>query len=420
MRILATVVAGVLALAAAAHAQDSKGDTKDAERRLQNVRSELREVATQRRKLEDQRGDASRRLRDADEHVGGSQRSLQQTQQQLQHGATELSRLQAERARHTGDLQTRKEELARLLKAAQLTGDAPALKALLAQDRVDEAERAVTLAGYLQRAQVARIRSVAAEIAQIQSLETRMTQQQQALDTARKQQANQLVQLQQSRQQRAGVLAGLDLQYQDRSAREKALGQDAKALQNLLAQLRAAAARAEREAARAKAEAERQAKLEAKAQAKTQAKTQGKTQGKSIPQRPPPALATVQHVGGMSWPVTGNLLASFGGRLPDGRRSDGVLIAASAGTQVKAVADGTVVYADWMTGYGNILIIDHGQGYMSLYAHNDGLLRAAGDAIQRGQPVATVGSSGGQDRPALYFELRRNGAPVNPADWLKR
>ena len=122
----------------------------------------------------------------------------------------------------------------------------------------------------------------------------------------------------------------------------------------------------------------------------------------------------------MSWPVAGNLLASFGGRLPDGRRSDGVLIAAAAGTPVKAVADGTVVYADWMTGYGNILIVDHGQGYMSLYAHNDGLLREAGDHVQRGQSVATVGSSGGQGSAGLYFELRHNGTPVNPADWLKR
>ncbi|MDE2407527.1 MAG: peptidoglycan DD-metalloendopeptidase family protein [Xanthomonadaceae bacterium] len=402
MRALTAAMVCLLAVSAGVRAQDAR----DAERRLQSVRSELRDVANQRRKLEDQRGDASRRLREADEHVGGSQRSLQQTRMQIQQGLAELTRLQAARARHAGDLVTRKAELARLLRAAQQTGEAPALQALLAQDRVEDAERAVTLAGYLQRAQVEKIRHLSAEIAQIQSLESQVSQQQLALDASRRQQTSQLAQLQQARQQRAGLLAGIEQQYQDRSAREKALGQDARALQSLLTQLRVAAARAEREAARAKAEAERQARL----------------QGKPAPARtrPPPALASLQHVGGMSWPVAGNLLASFGGRLPDGRRSDGVLIAANAGTQVKAVADGTVVFADWMTGYGNILIIDHGQGYMSLYAHNDGLLRAAGDSIQRGQPVATVGSSGGQDRPALYFELRRNGAPVNPADWLKR
>jgi septal ring factor EnvC (AmiA/AmiB activator) len=118
--------------------------------------------------------------------------------------------------------------------------------------------------------------------------------------------------------------------------------------------------------------------------------------------------------------VTGSLLASFGGRLPDGRRSDGVLVAAPSGTAVRAVADGTVVFADWMTGYGMILIIDHGNGYMSLYAHNDGLLKDPGDAVKRGDAVASVGTSGGQEQPALYFELRRNGAPVNPGSWLGR
>ena len=91
---------------------------------------------------------------------------------------------------------------------------------------------------------------------------------------------------------------------------------------------------------------------------------------------------------------------------------------ASAGTTVKAAADGTVVYAEWMSGFGLILIIDHGNGYMSLYAHNDALLRDAGDRVRRGDPVSTVGSSGGHGRPALYFELRRNGEPVNPGSWL--
>jgi len=106
--------------------------------------------------------------------------------------------------------------------------------------------------------------------------------------------------------------------------------------------------------------------------------------------------------------------------MPDGRDSDGLLIAAAAGTPVKAVADGQVVYAEWMTGYGLLLIVDHGNGYMSLYAHNDALLKDVGDTVKRGDPVSTVGTSGGHGRAALYFELRRNGAPVNPGTWLRR
>ena len=400
MRAFVVAVACLLALAGGARAQD----TKDAEKRLQSVRGELREVAAQRRKLEGQRGDASRKLREADQQVGGTQRALQQTRAQMRRDAEALLQLQQQRQRHAGDLAAKRAELAKLLRAAQFAGEAAPLKALLAQDRVAEAERALTYKGYLQRAQVERIRDHGADVARLSALEDEILQRRNALDAADRKQAEQLAQLQAARQQRAGLLAELDQQYRDRAQREKALGQDAKALQNLLAQLRAAAAKAAREAARARREAERQAKAS----------------GKPAPKRSAVASAPAMRVGGLSWPVSGNLLAAFGGRLPDGRRSDGVLIAAPAGTAVKAVADGTVVFADWMTGYGNILIVDHGNGYMSLYAHNDGLLRAAGDAVRRGDALAAVGSSGGQERPALYFELRRNGAPVNPSGWLTR
>ena len=400
MRLLVALAICLLALAGGPRAQDAK----DAEKRLQSVRGELREVAAQRRRLEGQRGDASRKLREADQQVGGTQRALQQTRAQMRRDAEALVQLQQERQRHAGELAGKRKELATLLRAAQLAGEAAPLKALLAQDRVAEAERALTYQGYLQRAQVERIRVLGAEIARLQALEDEILQRRSALDAAGRRQAEQLAQLQAARQQRAGLLAALDQQYRDRAEREKALGRDAKALQSLLAQLRATAAKAAREAERARREAARQAKAT----------------GKPAPKRSTVASAPAMRVGGLSWPVSGSLLAAFGGRLPDGRRSDGVLIAAAAGTAVKAVADGTVVFADWMTGYGNILIIDHGNGYMSLYAHNDSLLRAAGDAVRRGEELAAVGSSGGQERPALYFELRRNGTPVNPSAWLSR
>jgi septal ring factor EnvC (AmiA/AmiB activator) len=393
-------------LAGVSHAQ-APPDRSDAERRLQGVRSELKQVAAERRKLEGQRGDASRKLRDADQQVGGVQRSLQQTQATLQRDGATLQQLQAERSRLTGDMQGKKTELARLLRAAQFAGSEAPLKTMLAQDRIAEAERALTYQGYLQRGQVQRIRELSAELQRVDVLEREIVERREALDRERSKQAEQLLALQQARKQRAGLLAGIDQQYQDRAGREKALGRDAKALQDLLARLRAAAAKAAREAARAKAEASRQA-------------APGKPSSRPPARRATVASAPTLRVGGLGWPVAGNLLASFGGRLPDGRRSDGVLIGASAGTTVKAVADGTVVYADWMTGYGNILIIDHGNGYMSLYAHNDGLLKDAGDSVKRGDSVASVGTSGGQDTPALYFELRRNGSPVNPAGWLTR
>ena len=345
-------------------------------------------------------------MRSADEAVSASQSALEQTRSELAQTNQRLVQLQSERARYSGDMASRRAELERLLRAAQVGADAKPLKALLAQDRVADAERALILQGYLQRAQVERIRTLSAEIMRIQALETEMVEQRTVLDRARVAQAAQVSQSQDARKDRAKVMEALDRQYRDRAARERALGQDARALQTLLAQLRAAAAKAAREEARARAQ--REAPSAQRATAPRPA------------DRARVATAPAPRVGGMGWPVAGGLLAGFGGRMPDGRRSDGVLIAAAAGARVQAVADGTVVFADWMTGYGMILIIDHGNGYMSLYAHNDGLLRQAGDAVHKGDAVATVGSSGGQAMPALYFELRRDGKPVNPSAWLSR
>ncbi|WP_240097264.1 murein hydrolase activator EnvC family protein [Thermomonas flagellata] len=388
----------LLASAAAAPAQQRE----EAEQRLREVRGQLQSVAAERRRLEGQRGAAGRDLRAADAAVAAAEQRLRQVQQALQEDAAALARLQARRAALAGDAEARRAQLAALLRAAAQAGPAPALQALLAQDRLADAQRRLAYQGYLQRAQAEQIRRLGAELAEVDALQAQIAQRRASLDALTQQQQAQLQQLQQARRQRAQLLAELDAQYRDKARREQALGRDAQALQALLARLRAAAAEAQREAARAKAEAERQARA-----------------GIRPPPRPTPA-APIAQVGGLSWPVAGGLLAGYGGRMPDGRRSDGVLIAAGAGTPIKAVADGTVVFADWMTGYGNILIIDHGNGYMSLYAHADGLLKPAGTAVRRGEPVATVGTSGGQDRPALYFELRRNGSPVDPRPWLGR
>lgn len=415
MRALVASLACALLLALPAWAQTvapQQAQAEDAQQRLQGVRAELRAVAAERRQLEGRRGDASRQLRSADEAVGGTQRALAQTQDEMRNADQQLAQLQAERARQVGDLSTRKAELLRLLRAAQAGADAAPLKALLAQDRVQDAERALILQGYLQRAQVTRIRALAAEIARMQTLEAQIAQQRGVLDRARQTQATQVAQAQSARQDRAAVLTTLDRQYRDKASRERALGQDAKALQNLLAQLRAAAARAAREQARE--QSREQARLRAQHGATPATGTRNPAPRVQV------ATTAAPRVGGLGWPVSGNLLAGFGAQTPDGRRSDGVLIAAPAGTKVKAVADGTVVFADWMTGYGMILIIDHGNGYMSLYAHNDGLLRQAGDVVHKGDAVATVGSSGGQAMPALYFELRQAGKPVNPTVWLSR
>jgi len=404
----------LLGLLIAAAATASAQSQRDAQKQLEKVRGELKSIAQERRKLEGERGDASRKLRDADEQVGKSSRGLSETEASLRREEAALADLQQQRQAMQQRLAGQREVLAALVRSAYTSGGDAPLKVLLSQDHIADASRTLAYHRYLQRDRAQRIQQVTAELQSLDQVEQEITQRRAQLDSERSRQRAQVSQLQKDRQASARLVADLDERYQDRAEREKALGQDARSLERLLANLRAAAARAEAER---KAAARRAAQEEARA-AKARASA-GRTPVPATP-KTNVANAPALKVGGLGWPVSGNLLARYGGRMPDGRTSAGVLIAAPAGSTVTAVADGTVVFSEWMTGYGLILIIDHGNGYMSLYAHNESLLRDTGVQVKRGEAVAKVGTSGGQGTPALYFELRRNGQPVDPSSWLQR
>ena len=123
--------------------------------------------------------------------------------------------------------------------------------------------------------------------------------------------------------------------------------------------------------------------------------------------------------GKLAWPVAGRLVASFGQTRAGGVKWDGVLVAGAQGTPVRAVYHGRVVYADWLSGLGLLTIIDHGDGYLSLYGHNERLYKEVGERVTAGDTIATLGDSGGRPRPELYFEIRKAGRPVDPRPWFK-
>ena len=410
----AALLASALLLAASPVLDAAAQSSRETERRLERVRKELRDVAAERRRLEGERGAAARELRQVDERVASSSKALAETRARLAEEHAALERLQARRQELDATVATRRTELAALLRAAYTIGDDAALKLMLAQDRVADAGRLLVYHRYLQQQRSERIATLQAEMVELDGIEARIQDRRAALEAAQTEQRAQLAQVEADRQRRAEAMKSLESRFNDRSAREKALGSDARSLERVLAQLREAARRAEAERrAAAAAERARQAR---------EARDSGTAATPRPAPRPRPQVATAPapQVGGLGWPVSGSLLTAYGGRLPDGRSSTGVLIGAPAGTPVKAVADGTVVFAEWMTGYGMLLIVDHGNGYMSLYAHNDALLKNAGDRVTRGETLASVGNSGGQGRSGLYFELRQGGKPVNPATWLQR
>jgi len=399
---------GVLALLLAAGAVEAQESPRDAEKKLQQLRGELKSVTRERRQLESDRDAATRRLREADQKVARSGRAVAETEAAIRRQQQELAELQQRRGTLEASLGSQRRQLAALLRGAYQLGNHAPLKLLLAQDSVADANRELAYHRYLQRERARAITVLTGDLQELAATERQILARGEELEQARERQRQQASALLADRRQRAQVAEDLDKRYQDRSDKEKALGQNARSLERLLANLRAAAARAEAERRAAARRAENEQARQAN----------GGPAGK-VPPRVT-ANAPVPKVGGLGWPLSGNLLARYGGRLPDGRTSNGVLIGAPAGTTITAVADGTVVFSDWMTGYGMILIVDHGNGYMSLYAHNDTLLRDAGARVRRGEAVARVGNSGGQGVPALYFELRRNGQPVNPSTWLQQ
>ena len=144
--------------------------------------------------------------------------------------------------------------------------------------------------------------------------------------------------------------------------------------------------------------------------------------GEVVEDHPPEALPSIVAARGqLSWPIEGRIMRRFGSGLGAGQASwDGILVEAAEGAPVRAPHAGRVVFADWVRGLGFLLVLDHGEDVLTLYAYNDRLVGRKGETVDKGQVIAHAGSSGGRPQPGLYFEIRRNGKPEDPARWLSR
>lgn len=361
--------------------------TAAAQKQLAAVRAQIKSLSDQQHALDDQRDVASRSLREVDGKVSDAQRQLHGTEATISAQQLELEHLQRQQSELAARLSRQRAELAALLRSAYALGNHEQLQLLLEQDRMSDLARVLAYHNYFQRDRQQRIVGLNAQLQALAQVSEQVQAQQRQLLAAQAQQKTELGALAAQRAARGKFLTGLDSSYRDHSARLSALGRDEKNTEQLLARLRAAMAQ----------------------MAKTPA----------VPKaRRMPGDARIP-IGSLKLPLTGQVLAGYGGVMPDGHRSQGLLIAGAAGAEVRAVAAGRVAYADWLKGYGLLLIIDHGGGWMSLYAFNDSLLKNVGDQVGAGQAIASVGSSGGQGRPALYFELRHDGQPADPRSWLK-
>ena len=364
-----------------------------AQKQLTETRARIKTLAEEQRQLESERGAATKALREADGKVSGSQRALHGTEAQIAEQEQALEKLQQQKLALESSLSRQRAELAALVRSAYALGKHEQLKLLLEQDRMSDLARVLAYHRYFQRDRQQRITGLNAELQALAQVGEQIEARQKSLLAARDQQQAELAALAAQRRERGKIVSSLDGRYRDRSARLTALGRDEKSTVVLLERLRKLMAQLSKPATKPHKPGTRPA--------------------------PTPGDAAIP-IGPLNLPLAGTVLAGYGGVMPDGHRSQGLLIAGNAGAEVHAVTAGRVAYADWLKGYGLLMILDHGNGWMTLYAFNDALLKNTGDNVRAGEAISTVGSSGGQGRSALYFELRRNGKAQDPRSWLKK
>ena len=389
------LLAGAVSLAPAQTPTPAQRAQRQAatQKQLAALRGQIQSLSEEQRKLEGEKNAAARELREIDGRVSQSQRRLRETEARIAAQETELARLQGRQQELERGLATQRAELAQLLRSAYAMGRHEQLKLLLEQGRMSDLARTLAYHRYFQQQRKEDIGRLTQELKTLADVSEQVRATTLELQAARAQQSGELDALAGQRRERGKLVSSLDAQYRDRESRIKALGRDEKATVALLERLR------------------KLMEQSAKAPVRTP-----NTPG-TRPATPNDARVPI---GPLNLPLSGSVLAGYGGTMPDGHRSQGLLIAGNAGAEVRAVSAGRVAYADWLKGYGLLLILDHGNGWMTLYAFNDTLLKNVGDSVRAGEAISTVGSSGGQGRPALYFELRRNGQPQDPRSWLKK
>ncbi len=375
--LLPAVLLGLLmAVAAPLAAQPSE---REARARLDAIGSEIQAATRRLGATREAQDEATRELRQVETALGETHQRLDAIQQERQQLNAEVAQLEAVRTALEAERADQVEALNLQLDALYRLGLSPQLKLLLNQDDPARLDRLQTYLNYLARARNERLDEIARLDAELADNRRQLHQRGERLDQLADDLAQRSSELAARLAERERLLADLGRRYSDEQARLAGLNRDRDDAERLLKRVQEELARL---------------------------------------QRPPPSTAIEQTRGDLPWPVQGSVASAF--RRGDGVHHNGMLIQASAGTPVKAVHAGRVVFADWMRGFGNLLILDHGDNVMTLHAHLQQFSTQVGQAVTRGQVIGTVGNSGGHTTPALYFEVRRNGDPIDPQAWIAR
>jgi septal ring factor EnvC (AmiA/AmiB activator) len=342
--------------------------------RLATLKEELSQTTAER--------DAeSARLRDTELQRTTASARLEALRGELREGEQRLASIRRERRAQEAALAAERSRLAQAVRAAYFGGGQERLKLLLGEDDPGQLARMLVYEAYVARSRADRVQSVREHLDRIAQLERDADEGTKRLQAVEEERSKELSALERARTERTQAIAALEKRAHTQSESIQELQGRERTLVDLIDRLH-------------------------------ETLSDFPVQG----ERPFSALR-----GRLAWPVNGRLLADYGDlRAGAGLRWSGVLLGAERGAEVHAIANGRVAFADWLPGLGLLIIVDHGDGYLSLYGHNDTLRKSAGDWVRPGDVLATVGDTGGQSRPALYFEIRRGKTPQDPHPWFQQ
>ncbi len=399
------ICAGVLLCLSPAHANDRD--------RLNAIQQDIAAKERAVRQQQQQRARLLEQLQAQEKAIATAARKLRETQKVLDSLNSQIDEMNASISQLEKQRKEQERNLAAQLDAAFRQGQHTGIQLILSGEESQRGQRLQAYFGYLNKARqetIASLQQTRAEVAaQRSELEEKQSRQQTLLYEQRAQQRR----LEAARNERKKTVDSLETSINKGQQQLSELRQNESRMRDRIARAAAAAkAKAEREAREAQKVRDRQKEASSKGSTykptESERSLMARTGGLGSPR------------GQARWPVRGSLLHRFGEQLQGELRWKGVVIGASEGTEVKAIADGRVILADWLQGYGLVVVVEHGKGDMSLYGYNQSALVNVGTQVRAGQPIALVGNSGGQGRPSLYFEIRRQGQAVNPLPWLGR
>jgi septal ring factor EnvC (AmiA/AmiB activator) len=396
-------------------------DAAQAKSRLERLGDELGQVLGTLRQRLGERDSLRSRLAEADRQVAQVSTRLIETERRSAALQRNLDELRAQQAEARARLDVQRRALARSLALAARSGNADRLKLLMNQQDPAVLARQLRYQRYVAATQAARLGDLRRQLDAFQERDAQIAADVAALADQQRDLEQQRAQLAELRAQRKTLLAQAESDVSRGEQRVRAIEQDQRELKDLLADI------ARREARAREREQQRQASAEKAPKAPTGAPSArlppaGKSPdsaGPLVSATPTPSLPGERFSARRSrlpWPISGQLKARFGTTRESGRtRWDGVVIAARPGSTVRSIHAGKVVYADVLGGYGLLVIVDHGEGYLSLYGYNDAILKRPGQRVAAGEPIANVGDRG--NASGVYFEIRHRGRPVNPSAW---